>query len=282
MAQHSPSTEGSKMAVTNFYLLTGSGAGFSQSGTVSEFSQLAPGSVLLQNNMDGFSETEDNSSGYNGMVSLLLGINFKDHLTQQYKSNPQLRVGLSYSSGTLLTNYLYKEVRSPYDTLTSSQTGQTYLVDSAVWESYDLNYHTEQVLLEASLIYRSRPEARWSLYGGMGFSAGVSINAFTTVDYAKNSGAGMHNPDPHYYYYPIYYTSEGTYLSETNRNESSTALSVFFPLGIDFRIARKNDFWKRMHLFYEMRPGIHFAFIPEIRTVNEAFFQSTFGLRVEM
>ena len=151
-----------------------------------------------------------------------------------------------------------------------------------VHESYDMNYETDQVALEASLIYRTNPQARWSVYGGIGMTAGLSINANTSIDYWKSRGVSMNGNEPGYYPYPIYYSSQGTGLSETFRNKSSFAQSFFFPLGVDFRIARKNDFWKRLHLFYEMRPGLLFTFIPETRTVTEAFFQSTFGLRVEI
>jgi len=281
VAQPAPAANGGKLKVQDVYLSTGSVAGFSQTGTLSDFMQLAPESRLLQNNLDGFSQTGEDFTGGSGMFSELLGFQFKDQ-NQSYNSNPQLRVGFSYTSGSILTDYLWKDMRQPYDTLTSSQTGQIYLVDTITQESYDLNYQTDQVHLEASLIYRTKPEARWSLYGGLGFTAGVSINSFTTVDYYKSSGTSLHNADPSTYYYPVYYSSSGTYQTETHRNKTNTALSVFVPIGVDFRIARKNDFWKRMHLFYEMRPGLLFTFIPETRTVKEAFFQSVFGLRVEI
>jgi len=51
-------------------------------------------------------------------------------------------------------------------------------------------------------------------------------------------------------------------------------------LGIDFRIGKKREFWKRTHLFYELRPGINVTSIPELRPITNASVQHGIGLRV--
>ena len=121
-AQQSQAVAKPRMSITDFYIVSGPAAGASQAGSVDEFRQLAPGSTLLQNNFDGFySNSGETYNGY-GVLSVLLGIQFRDQKTDSYRSNPLLRVGFSYQSGSILSNYFSREVRSPYDTLRSSQT----------------------------------------------------------------------------------------------------------------------------------------------------------------
>jgi hypothetical protein len=56
---------------------------------------------------------------------------------------------------------------------------------------------------------------------------------------------------------------------------------AYLPLGVDFRIGNKRDFWKRIHLFYEARPSINMTAIPELRTITNASIFHGLGVKVK-
>ena len=213
------------------------------------------------------------------MFSVLLGLQFNDKQKTFYEGNPLLRVGISYISGTTLTGGLFDEVRKPYDTLTSSQTGQTVYIDSINTKNYSMSYTSEQLRLDGSLIFRTNPESRWSIFTGMGITAGVSFNANTNIYYNSNGKAEARYANGNSFS-SYGYSSSANIKTEKFRNKTNIGLSIYIPLGIDFRIGKKREFWKRTHLFYELRPGINVTSIPELRPITTASVQHGLGLRV--
>ncbi|GCD78987.1 hypothetical protein [Schleiferia thermophila] len=268
-----------KISIHDIYIQTGFFSERNTNGTLSDFKTLAPQSVLLNNNMTDFSQSGGFSLTSNTMFSVMLGLQFSDKQKTIYKANPLLRLGISYFSGTTLTGGLYKEDRKPYDTLTSTQTGQTVYIDSITTKNYSMNYSSEQLRFDGSLIFRTNPEARWSIFTGIGITAGLSINANTDIYYSNYGRTETRyangNTSSSYGY-----SSSDNSKTEKFRNKSNFGLSSYIPMGIDFRIGKKKEFWKRTHLFYELRPGINITSIPELRTITNASIQHGLGLRV--
>jgi hypothetical protein len=268
-----------KISITDIYIQSGFFSARNNDGTPSDFKKLAPQSVLLNNIMPDFYQPGGFSSTSNNMFSVLLGLQFNDKPKTFYEGNPLLRVGISYISGTTLTGGLFDEVRKPYDTLTSSQTGQTVYIDSINTKNYSMSYSSEQLRLDGSLIFRTNPESRWSIFTGMGITAGVSFNANTNIYYNSNGKAEARYANGNSFS-SYGYSSSGNIKTEKFRNKTNIGLSIYIPLGIDFRIGKKREFWKRTHLFYELRPGINVTSIPELRPITNASVQHGIGLRV--
>ena len=252
----------------------------SGTGTLEDFQKLAPDSKFINQSFSDFSNSNSYFySGYHGTgrTSFLVGIDFKKN--EEFSSSPQLRVGLTYSSSVLLSYSLSRDTRTPYDTLTSSRTGNQVFVDSVYYDNYSFAYSTENLLLDVSLIYRTNDAARWSLFGGVGLAGGISFNAITTADHmesfyteSRNSGYQTY-PD-----YSDYYDSR--YETEVFRNKNAMQLAAYIPLGVDFRIGNKSEFWKRVHLFGEVRAALNLSHIPEIGSHTQASFAHTFGIRI--
>lgn len=262
-----------KVCIQDVYVQTGLFTERNSNGTLADFKTLAPKSKLLDNNFTDYNTNSGMSMNSNTMFSVMLGIKFGDTKNKKYKPNPLLRLGISYFSGTSLTGYLYKETRKTYDTLTSSQTGQNIYLDSITSQSYGMNYSSQQLRFDGSVIFRTNPEARWSLYTGIGITAGLSINAKTEIYYSKNQYSNSNSTS---------YSSfgSGDYKSENFKQKNNFGASTFIPLGVDFRIGKKREFWKRTHLFYELRPSINITSIPELRTTINPSLQHGLGLRV--
>lgn len=268
-----------RVSVNDFYVLPGFMMQGISGGTVADFKKLAPQSTLLTNNFSDFNQSGGFGFSGNASLSMMLGIQFSNKEKTSYKKSPLLRLGLSYFSGAGFSANLYKTTTKPYDTLSSQQTGQTVYKDSVINRNYYMNYTSQQVRLDASLIFRTNPEARWSLFAGVGITAGISINARTDISYyadsrtqERNSGNSSSNS--------YYNNSSGNYKSESFVNTTNFGASVYVPMGLDFRLGKKNEFWKRMHLFYEARPGVNALIIPELTTLLNGSIQQGIGLRV--
>lgn len=268
----------SKVSVHDIYILPGFYSEQNTYGTIDDFRKLAPQSLLLKNDLSNYSQYEGSGMMTNGAFTAMVGLLFRNNDKTAYKANPLLRFGVSYFSATTLTNGLYNEERNITDTLTSSQTGQIIYLDSVKIKNFDMNYTSDQVRLTSSVICRTNPDMRWSLFGGAGASIGFSVKASTEIYYSdyRYRDAQYTNGS----YTPYYYSESSTSKTERFNNKNNFNASVFIPMGVDFKIARKSEFWKRAHLYYEIQPGVNFTSIPELKTVSNISIQQGFGLRV--
>lgn len=264
--------------VSDISLLTGIMIENNPVTTIEDFRKLAPNSELLPNDLTGFKTYDNYYYGGNFVSSIMMGIKFGDKESGNYKPNPILRVGLNYYIGQSLNQSTYKEERTPFDTLTSSNSGEKFPVDSVSYTNYQMGYRSQQIRFDASLIYRTNPAARWSLYGGVGLNVGMSFNAYTQIDYYQSSYIG-----PEENTNIAYYNTNGnyTYEEEQTKNETAVSYAGYLPLGVDFRISNTSEFFKRVHLFYEMRPTLNVSNIPELSTIVSPAFHQGIGLKVQ-
>jgi hypothetical protein len=178
-----------------------------------------------------------------------------------------------------LGNSFSNNLRTPFDTLQSAQTGEVYLVDSIQSNYYNMNYWSQQLRFDGSLIFRTNPEARLSLFSGIGLTAGMSIMAMTDV--YSSTTFQMETELPGGSSSSIQTDNENnTYVLESFRNATNFGASAYVPMGIDFRVGKKNEFLKRLFLNYEFRPGVNVTSIPELGTFTNVMTQHNFGIRV--
>lgn len=254
----------SKIKIIDFYLFSGMHFYPVGSSNISDFQKLAPESILLKEDMTGYNSFNGRYVNGNSIYSVLLGIRFKENKA------PLLRLGLNYTASNNLQNFLFKEEIFPYDTLTSSQTGEQYYLDSTTWKSYSMYHSSEQIRLDASLVYRTNAEARWSLFTGIGTMIGFAFNSVANISYHESYTTGGYQTSSY---------STNNYVSETHSTKNYLSTSLYIPLGIDFRIGKNREFWKRIHLLYEIRPTMNFAFVPELKPlVNVSLIQNV-GLK---
>lgn len=226
-----------------------------------DFQAMAPNSALLATDFSSFSLANRQATG-GSFHALSVGIKFK-------KSNPTLRLGIAYLMNNNLNMAYEKVIKYAYDTLTSSQTGtQTILTHDSLYR-YSMTNLSKQLRLDAALIFRTNESARWSLYAGVGASLGYTIESTTRIDYTIEN---VDRPK----------SKENTIASrqtEIFENKNYLTSSIYAPLGIDFRMGKKREFWKHLHLTYELKPSINFVAIPEIKTATVVGMVSTGGLR---
>ena len=263
---------GSSQAQLSFegiYLQNGAfyGAG---KGSVSDFQTLAPQSILLQQDLSAYQAYPVMNFTFPGQSqSLSVG------LKMAKLPNATLRLGLMHTNqqNALAIGGSYTETFR-IDTLTSSQTGEQIFVDSFSTHSYNASYSQEQLRLDASLLFRYNADKRWSFYGGIGANFGLSYNAQTNVNqyvspYGSGYGYGLFND-------MVY---NGTHTQETFETKSGFGFGVYAPLGVDFQVGKKRDFWMPIHLYMELRPGFNVNQIAGLGTSFSAGNFSNIGLR---
>jgi hypothetical protein len=261
----------SQVKVTELYLQSGSYFG-QGNGSLADFHKLAPQSSILNQDLSLYETTAFFFPLPSSSQSLSAGLKLAK------LPNATLRVGLTHigqgsalrTAGDYIENFVI-------DTLTSAQTGQQVYVDSTSVHSYFANYSQEQLRLDASLIFRLKGEKRWSVYGGLGINFGLSYNAHTTIRSSVSP----------------YYTSQMSVLDqlllsyhgdtqeEVFDNKGGYGLALYAPLGLDFQVGKKRDFWKPFHLYSEFRPGININQIACVGTTFSVGGFSNFGLRVK-
>lgn len=267
-----------RISVSDVFVNTGFGVGFSNYASLDDFNKLAPNSLLLANDFSDYNQSGGFGISGNANFSVMLGLKFSDKEKSFYKANPLLRLGFTYSTGSSFNMFYSKVDRIPYDTLVSSQTGKETYIDSLHSSQYGMSYSSEQLRFDGSLIFRTNPEARWSLFTGIGLTAGVSLNAKTQVFYNESKSTKSKNDDFEFENHGLisFFADE----RETTKNKTNLGMSVYVPIGVDFRIGKNKEFWKRTHLFYELNPSINVNSIPELYTITSTELQQRFGVRV--
>lgn len=236
--------------ITEVQVLTGAGTGSSAYGSFADFRSMAPGSRLLQKDFSGFDSRPEMSGDADFFQSFQLGLKLPK------VSNAILRAGVSHVIQSAIMNRSgTRSTSAPYDTLTSSQTGEQFYIDSTHFENYRFRYGNKQLRIDGSLIYRLHGDRRWSIYGGIGASVGLAYSSTTELEYSTWNFIGDGSKHDHG-------VETDNAVLERFENNSQFAASIYLPFGIDFRVGRNREFWKLVHVFLEMRPAFRLNTLP--------------------
>lgn len=196
-------------------------------------------------------------------------------------TNAIIRLGFSFGEGSLLSQSLSYENRFSFDTLVSQQSDTRVIMDSLLQASILCNYTHQQLGLDFSIMFSTGNDSRWSVYGGAALGFAMSIDAYTSIQSSSSVGVMSYWPSTNASQM-ISRSGIARFDQESFRNKTDYTAAVCLPLGIDFRMGDKSDFLRRIHLFIEMRPGIHTVIIPGLQTITEGYFQQYFGARVRI
>jgi len=273
-----------RMKVTDFYLTGGFVMSTLPAWSIADFQTLTPNSQLMDTDFVGYDTYSNYSQNApmnmmtNRQVSMMLGFSFSNKDKTKMKGNPHLRIGLTYRSGDLLAGNAWRTDRYTFDTLSSSG-GAEYTVDSVFNNNYRMNYSSQQLHLDISVLFRTSPERKASLFGGIGITSGVGLNSRTDINYAQDVSTVVN--------YPSYQEWQGNLgfnvgQNETNKNEMAYGFSAYVPMGLDIRLGNRNEFWKRIHLSLEMRPSLNVFVSPELGTMTTFASYHGIGMKVNL
>ncbi len=212
---------------------------------LADYRALAPGSQLLQADLSDHNLTWWSLPRVDGGSSLTFLAGMHPFATEA-RNGPELRVGVRYALGHSGPLEYSRTRHYAYDTLQSLHTGGQFVVDSITHSRYEMRYDEDRIGLDASLIFRT-PEAhsRWNLYGGVGVGGGIAINREITIHHS--TGWSLEPP---------YDTHEEKKTEEHIGLGTGGWFSASVPMGLGFRLARREGLLNRMDLFLEYRPQV--------------------------
>ena len=216
------------------------------SKSLADYRALLPNSAILSKDYSDFVGSNYQSYQYSTMLSILYGLRLGNSTE---KLEHRMRVGFSYSNIYSGSSSYYKQTTTPYDTLTSSRTGEQTVIDSINSQNLYMDLSQDMLSLDISYIIRANPNGRWSFYTGLGLELGVGIN----------TRANIYSSEYNYANGPFYFdinNDENSFESESYSLDPSYSVNLYLPIGLDFRLSKSNEFWKRAHLYTELRPGV--------------------------
>jgi hypothetical protein len=268
-----------QIKITQIHLNAGSFMDIDNSkNKLSDFTLLAPGSSILSKD---FSAYQTNGYYFSGGLMrdnpfLSNSSNFQSiQLGLSFAKCPKgtLRIGISNVHSELLKTAGFKYESYVVDTLISSQTGQMYYVDSTISNYYNGNYSNDQLRLDAAYIFEANAGKRWAFHAGLGLSIGMSYRSTTrlrTEEYIQ----------PYSGFESI--ANSENIESETYGNFMVMGGSAYIPLGLNFKLGNKREFWKPFVIYNEFRPTIQLNSIPNNTVKLNVGFGSTLGLRYNL
>lgn len=239
---------------------------------IDEFRKMFPGSELMKADLSLYTHETRPSSTLNTGLVFFAGTSFKfaNKTKTAYRKNVRLRAGISFNSFELYAQYRKVTIK-PFDSIYPS-----IAIDSINQRDYSLGYNGKQIRADISFLWSSNQEKRrLSVYTGLGASGGISLLSTGFVSYNVYRDLQFRDKEPMNAYNAR--TTETTF--ETFKGVSSYGFSAYVPLGADLRLGKTRNFWKRAHIYYELKPMCSLLIIPGTKTFSNFGIQHGWGLR---
>ncbi len=217
-------------------------------------------------------------------VNIQMGVQLKP-FSEKSKLSQMLR--FSIGAGGRQSQYAQWEHvdHFAYDTLTSSQTGEQYYLDSISINTWQKSYESSECQISTQYLIQTDRERRISGYAGAG--VGLGITRMSTVNVWQTQSTGVQtveylndqDDDQHYYYQNNYSTLEMTTVNKATESHAGTLnANLQVPVGFDFRLSKKNNFASRTVIGAEATYMFLMHKIPEVRVVTGS--QVRFGVHL--
>lgn len=232
--------------------------------------RLAPGSKLLPQDL---SDHRTNGPWTEGAELYYMGLGLHP-FAREGSDGPELRFGLLATTDLSLALRFERTQRTPYDTLTSSQTGTQYFLDSVATSQYWIEHSYRLIGVSGALVWRTN--GKLAFFGGVGVGVGLLYDARTRVMHqawgaVEGTGSVADLPDP-----------QNERKEEEFRNGTGGWFALHVPLGVDYRLHRSHQLWSRTRLFLELTPQMLFAQRPVLGQTFGLGSRILFGLRYQL
>lgn len=247
-----------------------------------DFKKMEPNSTTLSKDFSGYNYSNQyRTINSTIMFSILAGFKIRESDKTSWKKNMQMRIGINYLPYAGFDATMNKKNTYIIDTLVSKKNGNEYYIDSVNYDNYRFKYNNDQLRIHVSYIYSTNPDLKWSMYGGFGINVGGSLYSNLEIIHSNYTELNSTNNSTSYLAgIEIYENNE---IITCKRNFGG---SVFLPFGIDYRLANSNQFFSKIHLFYEVSPGLNINYIPELEkfsnTINAQIGTQLVGVRVSI
>lgn len=217
-----------------------------------------------------------------GGFQMALNFNIRKMNGQELWGRPLLRTGFAYFSSNNSSIGYHGIERYAYDTIFTTFQGVTTTqpIDSVYYRSTSLRAQTDRIRLHASILWQTNPEKRWKAYAGIGFGLGVSMNSNINIGMYEGYYFVAESSSSMMIYNDNNVQSWSDYKGEVLRAKPWYDCNIFIPIGVDFRLGKKENILKHVHLFLESMPMIYLQKAQAIRVQSIGAFAVSPGVRV--
>jgi|GEM_PF-2166407 len=249
-----------------------------QSGsyTLADFQSFAGGSALLNTNFYGY---EKKDLGMSADIGFGAQANFKWNAGGEVKKNRRIQLGLAGGMSTAGSLLYERQTRVTGDSIYDGAGTLLGHIDSTYHSTYDAQYSGNFLRLDASVLWSTDEERRFSFYTGGGLMLGGLFNAHTTVVNSEWVNAS--------YVYQIGNTSSlGYHMRPDAQSESFSSkggwyANLYLPLGVNLSLGKTHPFWSHANLYSEWRPSIVFQNYAQTGVKTVFGVGHTWGIRWE-
>lgn len=253
--------------------------------SLEEMKKVAPGSVLLNKDYSDFDEANLYFYGITG--NSLLGVKAQfipySKKKKEYLNYSTIHIGFAYGEININGPSYLKEERNRFDTLVASN-GSSFYLDSASKEFAQFNWSEKLVGIDIGQTFHTDDKRIFSCWAGYGIQLAMGLDTrfrgyYSYSEYniisasdVPNSATTMNYSDPN-----ASYTIEGK--TETIRTKNVFVPRVYFPLGVQVRFSRKENFWNKLALTAEARMSMDIQPVPNSVMLTRFSFNQTAGLK---
>ncbi len=241
--------------------------------TVEDYNNLksvsnAPSSVFI----DALQYSSNTQMSGSGNAAFRVDIGLTPYCKKKGKlmENREIRFSIGADAGVRRNFIFYKREYLTDDTLFNNE-GEPVMIQHKV--SLDQHNYAENFVnlsVGVSYLFKTDTKKRLHLYAGVGMEYAVSIRSILKT-YAYNDTTDEYNLTEYAYGY------WGSGMYNYYRNGTSTKYKMtgashfirgYLPAGIDFRFSNGNNFFRHVHLFSEIQPGVELQITNGVSMVN--------------
>lgn len=255
--------------ISDIYFSVGRQKEYNASFTLQDFQTSFPNSEILAKNYDtlDFPLTKKLFPLDYPTTSRLLS--FQIGLKSKRFKNGILRIGArNISNSTQFSTTGRVSKITGYDTLLIN--GNTIYFTFVKGKVLETQTSCSKFFLDISYIHSLPEERLMRMYAGLGLLVGLSYNSKVNIKYYERQGVSG-NPN-----------SINNYLEQSEEFllKNKFISTLYVPIGFDFRLGKKSDFWKLIHLFAEIRPAMTLQNVSMNKTVFKLSSNSNVGIRL--
>jgi hypothetical protein len=205
----------------------------------------------------------------------------KNGLSGEYNKNRTFRAGISAQGINASIYNTSNSFTTRIDTLVSSANGSIYgFVDSVHRDFTYSSYMATAVRLDFSYLASTDVSKRFSFYSGVGLNFGITLAPRTEIHSHSWDSEQITDTNDNYISTQSVYNALNV-NRQVYQNKMGYMAALYVPIGVDFRLGKKNEVMKKMHLFFELRPTISVLSIPETKTYAYPSMQNCVGVKFE-
>jgi hypothetical protein len=218
-------------------------------------------------NPEDYSLNSYSGSGGSFVPSISLGFTPYSKKRGEHNYNREFRIKLGGSFGSGRSFFFSQNETFPYDTLTSAIGNPDIYIDSVYFHNISYVENISEINIGMSYLFKTNAKKRWYLYAGVGAEYGFAFQDYVTIDddegyYGTRTNNNNNNFNNNNYSYNS---------TKTKLTSNTHFVRMYIPLGINFRIANNNNFFKHVNIYSQFSPGIEFQIVTSVETYTNPY-----------